>query len=182
MEPLTLKRLKAFLRHLGDRFAEEGDLYLLGGSALCLLGNPRTTMDIDFTFEPEAASVKQFEATVNDLAAEMQLYVDVIPIAEFVPLPPQAYERRQWIGRYGQLNVYIFDLYTIALSKISRGFESDLEDVMFMLHQNLIEFKALERHFHAILPNAPQADIIPSEFQDYFEEIRRRVVENDQIA
>ena len=30
-------------------------------------------------------------------------------------------------------HVYIFDLYTIALSKIARGFESDLEDVMFMI-------------------------------------------------
>jgi len=103
-----------------------------------------------------------------------------VPIAEFVPLPPQAYKRRRLVGRYGQLDVYIFDPYTIALSKIARGFESDLEDVMFMLHQGLIEFGELERHFDAVLPGAPQADIIPDEFRDYLEEIRRRLDKSDQ--
>jgi hypothetical protein len=36
----------------------------------------------------------------------------------------------------------------------------------------------LERYFHAILPDAAKADIIPDEFRDYFEEIRRRVGES----
>jgi len=31
----------------------------------------------------------------------------------------------------------------------------------------------------SILPDAPKADIIPSEFRDYFEEIRRRLGEED---
>jgi hypothetical protein len=174
MEPITLTALQTFLRRLGERFTGAGDLYLLGGSALCLLGNPRTTMDVDYTFEPDAASLEQFEAAVAELADEMQLYADPVPVAEFVPLPPRAYERRRLVGRYGRLTVYIFDLYTIALSKIARGFEADLEDVMFMLHQGLIEFGELERHFDSILPDATKADIIPGEFRDYFEEIRRR--------
>ena len=36
--------------------------------------------------------------------------------------------------------MYIFDLYTIALSKIARGFDSDLDDVIFMLKGKLINF------------------------------------------
>ncbi len=179
MEPVTLATLQTFLRRLGERFTGAGDLYLLGGSALCLLGNPRTTVDVDYTFEPDVDSVEQFETTVAELAAEMHLDVEAVPIAEFVPLPPQAYKRRRLVGRYGQLTVYVFDPYTIALSKIARGFEADLEDVMFMLHEGLIEFGELERYFNAILPDAPEADIIPSEFRDYFEEIRRRLGEED---
>lgn len=81
------------------------------------------------------------------------------------------------VGRYGRLSVYVFDLYTIALRKIARGFDADLEDVTFMLHQRLIEFAELERHFHAVLPDAANADIIPKEFRDYFEEVRRRLQE-----
>ena len=46
---------------------------------------------------------------------------------------------------------------------------------MFMLREHLIEFDQLERLFEQVLPRAPQADIIPQEFQDYFEEIRARV-------
>ncbi|MBL7065839.1 MAG: hypothetical protein ISS49_16810 [Anaerolineae bacterium] len=179
MEPVTLATLQSFLQRLGERSPGAGDFYLLGGSALCLLGNPRTTVDVDYTFELDTGSVEQFEVTVAELAAEMCLDVEAVPPGEFVPLPPQAHERRRLVGRYGQLDVYIFDPYSIALSKIARGFEADLEDVMFMLREGLIEFRELERHFNAILPDAPKADIIPSEFRDYFEEIRRRLGRSD---
>jgi hypothetical protein len=43
MEPVTLDTLQSFLQRLGERYPSAGILYLLGGSALCLLGNPRTT-------------------------------------------------------------------------------------------------------------------------------------------
>ncbi|MBU0491460.1 MAG: hypothetical protein KKA73_02740 [Chloroflexi bacterium] len=175
MEPITLVRLQDFLQRLGERYSGAGDFYLLGGCALCLLGNPRTTLDVDYTFELDAGSAEQFEAVLAELAAEMRLDVETVPLAEFVPLPPQAHERRRLVGRYGQLDVYIFDLYSISLSKIARGFEDDLEDVMFLLHAGLIEFDELERHFSTILPDTPQADIIPSEFSDYLAEIRRRL-------
>jgi hypothetical protein len=58
------------------------------------------------------------------------------------------------------------------LSKIARGFEPDLEDVMYLLEQGLIEFGELEKHFKSILPVVQQADIIPSEFRAYFETLR----------
>jgi hypothetical protein len=142
------------------------------------MGSPRTTVDIDYALDPDLESLEQVEATAAELAADMQLDVELVRIAEFVPLPPGAHERRRWVGDYGQLTVYLFDPYTIALSKVARGFEADLEDVMFMLQQSLIDFGELERHFHAVLPDAPKADIIPDEFRDYFEEVRRRVEES----
>jgi hypothetical protein len=172
--PVTSATLQTFLRRLGQRFTGTGDLYLLGGSALCVLGNPRTTVDVDYAFESDADSVQRFEATVAELAAEMHLDAEAVPIADFIPLPPRAYERRRLVGHYGQLDVYVFDPYTIALSKIARGFEADLEDVVFLLKESLIEYAELERTFNAILPHAPRADIIPGEFRDYFEEVRRR--------
>ena len=97
-----------------------------------------------------------------------------LPLAEFIPLPPHARERRKPVGQYGQLQVFLFDLYSTALSKIARGFEADLEDVMFLLHGKLIEFEELQRHFHSVLPEAHKADIIPGELSEYFQEIARR--------
>lgn len=174
MESVTQTALQSFLHRLGERYPGQGALYLLGGCALGLLGNPRTTVDIDYTLEFETGALEQFQEVFADLAVEMRLDVDEVPLAEFVPLPPHARERRRLVGRYGNLDVYIFDLYSIALSKIARGFEADLEDVLFLLYEDLIEFGELERHFNTILPKATKADIIPSEFRDYFEEIRRR--------
>jgi hypothetical protein len=174
MDPVTQDALQSFLQRLGERYPGQGTFYLLGGCALGLLGSPRTTVDVDYTLEVETGSLAQFQEILTELAAEMRLDVEEVPLAEFMPLPSQARERRRLVGRYGQLDVCIFDLYSIALSKIARGFEADLEDVLFLLREGLIEFGELERHFNAILPEAPDADIIPSEFRDYFEEIRRR--------
>jgi hypothetical protein len=70
--------------------------------------------------------------------------------------------------------VYLFDPYSIALSKIARGFDSDLEDVQFMLRTGAIGWAELERDFRAILPRAGSFDIDPEEFQAYFAEIGRR--------
>jgi len=39
MEPVTAANLKAFLQRLGERYPRPARLYLLGGSALCLLGS-----------------------------------------------------------------------------------------------------------------------------------------------
>lgn len=177
MEPVTAANLKAFLRRLGERYPHPARLYLLGGSALCLLGSPRTTLDVDYTVDVEPEQAAHFEAVVGVLAAEMRLDLEEVPLAEFIPLPPQAYERRQLVGQFGQLEVYVFDPYSIALSKIARGFETDLEDVVFMWREELIEFDELERHFRAVLPRAVQADVIPQEFRDYFDEVRRRIAD-----
>ena len=78
------------------------------------------------------------------------------------------------MGHYGQVDVYIFDLYSIALSKIARGFKSDLEDVGYLIRQELIDWKILKWHFKSILPRASSADINPQEFQQYFDTLRNR--------
>jgi hypothetical protein len=145
MEPVTAANLKPFFQRLSERYAGPSKIYLLGGSALCLLGSPRVTLDVDYTFEVAAEQVARFQAAVAELASEMRLDLEDIPFDEFVPLPPGAYERRRIVGRFGRLEVYIFDPYSIALSKIARGFEADLEDVLFMLRKRLIEFGRLER-------------------------------------
>ena len=177
MEPVTTTNLKLFLQRLGERCPGPAALYLLGGSALCLLGGPRVTLDVDYTAEVADEDFARFQAVLAELAAEMRLDLEDVPLGEFIPLPPGAWERRRTIGHFGHLEVYIFDPYSIALSKIARGFEADIEDVVFMLNGSVIEFDELERLFEHILPKASEADIIPMEFRGYFEELRRRVAE-----
>lgn len=175
MESVTVENLRAFLERLGEQYPGSATLYLLGGGALCLLGNPRVTVDVDYWYAVSSAEEAQFKAAMEKLAEEMHLDVEDVPLDEFVPLPQGAYDRRQFVGRFGGVEVYIFDPYTIALSKIARGFEADLEDVLFMLGEDLIEFAELERLFEQVLPRSAEADIIPQEFQEYFEELRRRL-------
>jgi hypothetical protein len=175
MEPVTSDVIRAFLQRLSERFPQSAAFYLLGGSALCLLGSSRETRDIDYTVELPAEEKESFQLVVKELAREMRLDLEDVPLGEFIPLPPAAMERHRPVGRFGQMEIYIFDLYSIALSKIARGFEADLEDVMFMLDERLIEFALLEELADAIQPNLAKSDVDPKEFCAYFEEIRGRV-------
>jgi hypothetical protein len=170
METVTSLALQEFFRRVGERIESPITFYLLGGSALCLLGSPRETLDVDYFIEQAAPDVDRL---LQQLAVESKLDLESVPLAEFIPLPPGAEQRRRFIGLYGRMAVYLFDLYSIALSKIARGFESDLEDVLFLLKQNLIDWATLETHFNSILPRARSADIDPREFQAYFLTLKR---------
>jgi hypothetical protein len=149
-----------------------GNILFNGGSALCLLGSPRETLDVDYFVKNAPLETEEI---LKRLASELKLDLELVPLEEFIPLPPEAETRRRVVGRYGQVDIYIYDLYSIALSKIARGFESDLEDVEFLLNQKLIFWNDLEKYFLAILPRSISADIDPKEFQMYFETLRRKV-------
>ena len=176
METISTIVIQKFLVQLGERYPDKADFYLLGGSALRLLGNPRETMDIDYTYTLTGDEHSNFLLVLGSLGTEMKLDLESVPLSEFIPLPPDTDQRHKFFGRYGSIDVYIFDLYSIALSKIARGFESDIEDVLFMWEQKLIDFDELERLYKVILPFSPQSDIIPVEFQAYFDEVRRRLL------
>ncbi len=175
MEPINHQTLTEFLTRLGERYTDQATLYLLGGCALLLLGNLRQTMDIDYTTDLNPQQQQALEIIMNELAAQYRIVIDAVPIAEFVPLPLGAEARRHFIGHFGTVDVYVYDLYTIALSKIARGFDTDMEDVVFLVKSDLIDLGELQRHFQSVLPRAAQADIIPAEFQQYFQDLLDRL-------
>ena len=107
------------------------------------------------------------------MAQELKLDLEVVSIEEFVPLPAEANIRHQLVGQFGNLTIYIYDPYTIALSKVARGFETDLEDVLFMLNQALIQLEPLADYIAAAVPQAWDFDIDPAELQAHFAELRR---------
>ena len=170
MESITSQALRQFFERLGEALPAPADFYLLGGSALCLLGSTRETLDVDYAIENPS---HETDLILQKLAVELKLDLESVPLGEFIPLPPHAEQRHRLVGQFGNVSVYIFDLYSIALSKIARGFEADLEDVKFLLDQNLIGWDILETHFQSVLPRAKNTDIDPNEFREYFETLRR---------
>jgi hypothetical protein len=172
LETVTTRALRKFFERLGEQVSGSAQLYLVGGSALCLLGSPRETLDIDYFIENAPPATEEI---IKTLSAELKLDLESVPIGEFIPLPPDAETRRRLVGRFGQVEVYIFDLYSIALSKIARGFESDLEDVEFLLREELIFWDLLKTYFVNVLPEAYKADINPHEFKTYFETLEKKL-------
>lgn len=163
-----------FLERIGEKFPQGVSLYLLGGSALCIIGNPRVTNDIDYTFGNPIPNENTLDTIIQNVATQMDLDVESVPLGEFIPLPAESSSRRKYVGRYGNLEVYIFDLYSIAISKIARGFDSDIEDVLFLLKKNLIDFDRLEKFISEISPKMIRSDIDPTEFVTYFNELRKQ--------
>jgi hypothetical protein len=173
MANIAADEIYDFLTRLSERISKPAAFYLLGGGALCILGNPRRTVDIDYTFETQAAEAQNFQSVVQSVADEMVLELEAVSIDEFIPLPAQVIERRIHVGEFGQLSVYVYDPYSIALSKLARGFEVDLQDVQFLLRQKFIVMGVLEHLVEEALPHAWNFDIDPADMRRHFEVLRR---------
>jgi hypothetical protein len=77
------------------------------------------------------------------------------------------------------VELLVFDPYSIALSKIARGFEEDLDDVLFLHRTGVVQRDELRRMFEAVLPRAWRSDVDPEEFSRYFAEMER-LIESDR--
>ena len=169
MERVTADLLKQFLQKLGERLDRHTSFYLVGGSALTLLGSPRETIDVDYSVE---APSRKFESVLSKLSVELRIDLERVPLEEFIPLPAQAEKRHRLVGQYGKVDVYIFDPYSIALSKLDRGFDTDIEDVVFLVRRGLVSMAQLEQIVKETLPRAAEFDIVPGEIQDHLQAVR----------
>lgn len=87
MEPehVTHEVITTFLQRLGARWHSSAAVYLLGGAALSLLGNPRATRDLDYTVALPAEQLDAFRRTANAVALELRLDLEEVPSASLCP-------------------------------------------------------------------------------------------------
>ena len=166
---LAKDEIQIFLERLSLHYTQPVKLYLLGGSALCYLGSPRRTVDIDCTIE---GSTQALVATVESIANDLKMEVEIVPIDEFIPLPPESENRHHPAGQFGSIKVFVFDPYSIALSKLARGFDTDIQDVLFLLEHEFVELDILIAFVEAALPMAWDYDIDPDEMKRYLDLVK----------
>lgn len=157
--------LENFFRELGKRYEKRATLYLVGGSALVLLGSDRPTLDIDYVGIDIPELWDEVQRLIDQIATEMELKIEAVPYREMIPLSSETEERHLHVGKYGTMDVYVFDPYAMALGKLDRGFPTDLEDIVFMLKRNLIHLSLLEKVVQDALPVASQYDMNPKQMQ-----------------
>jgi|APSaa5957512622_1039677.scaffolds.fasta_scaffold130813_1 hypothetical protein len=172
MGSLAKNEIEIFIQKLAELIDYPISLYLLGGSALCFLGNPRRTTDVDLTFPDTQSEIKK---QIEFLADELKIEVEIVPIEEFIPLPDGAEQRHHKVGQYGSIEVYTYDPYSIALSKLARGFETDIQDVLFLINGGWIEIAKLEQMVEASLPMAWEFDIDPSDLKMYLDAVKHLI-------
>ncbi len=66
------------------------------------------------------------------------------------------------------------DPYSIALSKLDRGFDTDLDDIVFLVQHNLVILEELERITRETLPRAAKFDLSP-EILAHLQELKNRL-------
>ena len=151
--------LHSILKILGERVPPESQLVLVGGSALILLGSPRPTMDIDFVGDD--IHPNELHRKIIQIAKELKIHIDLVPLDRFVPLPEGSEDRKIPIGQFGNLGVYIADPYSIALSKVDRGLKEDFDDLVFLIERNYISLEKLEQIIQTAMPHAGKFDFHP---------------------
>lgn len=106
-------------------------------------------MDVDVRFEPDSDAALRH---IAELKERLQVNVELASPLDFLP-PLQGWrERSRFRFRAGNLEVFDFDPYSQALSKLERGFELDLRDVAEMVQEGQVERARLLELFEGIEP------------------------------
>lgn len=151
--------IQSVLQTMGKRVPPASRLVLVGGSALSLLGSPRPTIDIDFIgddLHPEP-----LHQIILEIAEDLDIDAEPVPLDKFVPLPQGNEERVIRVGQYGNLEIFIADPYSIALSKVDRGADTDYDDLVFLVQNHHVDMDTFERIVQEALPHARQFDFHP---------------------
>ena len=151
--PIDRERIEQFLKRLDATAHQAGRVFLVGGAVLVHGGLRGRTLDIDLVIEADnAASEQALLQAIRQIKDELQVNIERSSPADFIPLPGGWHERARWVGRYGRLEVFYFDYYSPALSKINRASERDLEDVALLLQRGLISLEGLDAAYQEIKP------------------------------
>lgn len=161
--------VRSFLVKLGGQYPHSVRLVLLGGSALCLLGSLRPTLDIDYVGDDIIKD--ELQNTMESIALEMNLDVEAVPIAQFIPFSEGTQIRNLSMGHFGKIEVFVLDPYVIALSKIERGFDTDMEDVIFLIQKGLVHLETLETMLNEALEQAEKYDIDSTAMRSHWKDL-----------
>lgn len=165
-------KLESILTSLGEQVPPASRLYLIGGSALTLLGSPRPSLDIDFVGDD--IHPNKLHRTIMEKAREMGLQVDAVPIDRFIPLPAGNEERSIYIGQFANLEIHVIDPYSIALSKVDRGLFTDFDDIGFLIKNDYITLEKLEQIVNNALSKAGKFDLHP-DILAHLQELKSRL-------
>lgn len=171
------QEIERFLVQVG-RTRQPGRLYLTGGAALVHRGiRPGQTLDIDIQITVDPANLT---AQIAQLKQKMNINVEFASPGDFIPLPTQWEARSEFIKRYDQVDVFYFDWYSIALSKMQRANRQDVVDVQLLVRQGFIDLNELDALYQNVLNrigNPPYDRLLPNlspqQFSQHYQAVRQ---------
>lgn len=171
------ERIRGFLSQLSQRFRGAARLYLVGGTTLVYEGFRQQSLDVDIVMEVSDAQHSNLVQAIRGLKDELSINVEEASPADFIPLPAGYEGRHQFVERFGSIDVYHFDLYSVGLSKVERGRAQDFEDVLSLLRAGRLEWQKLVECYNDILPRMGQTSLKqdPSRLARHFDLLKSMV-------
>ena len=143
------EKIKQLMTILGREARGSGCIYFTGGASALLIGWRSSTVDIDIRLDPEPPGIFQ---AIAKLKQELNINIELASPQDFLPPLPGWRDRSVFIGKCGQISFYHYDFTAQALSKLSRGYDRDIDDVRAMYKQGLFSVEDLRDCFEAIEP------------------------------
>jgi hypothetical protein len=122
-------------------------MYLTGGATAVLEGWRESTVDIDVRFEPDSDVAL---SRISQIKERLAVNVELASPLDFLPPLDGWRERSRFRFRESNLEVFDFDPYSQALSKLERGFELDLDDVRNMVSTDRVKPEKLRQLFEGV--------------------------------
>ncbi|MBK8050032.1 MAG: hypothetical protein IPK16_24775 [Anaerolineales bacterium] len=92
-------------------------------------------------------------------------------------MPIATAERHLSVGQFGQIDVFVLDPYAIALGKLDRGFDTDIDDIVFLVHQKLVTMPELGEVVAAAIQRSYGYDLSPSTIQTTLRLVNERLID-----
>lgn len=149
----------SFLRAIDDATTVDIGMHCLGGFAISLYyGLARPTGDIDVVDVVPGSAKSWLVATAGEGSAlhrKFKVYLQIVTVATV----PYSYEERLievFRDQFRHLRLFVLDPYDLALSKITRNLDVDIEDVKHLARSSELDLDTLEsRYLAEVRPFAP---------------------------
>jgi hypothetical protein len=140
-----------FLQALDTKLTEVCTLHCFGGFAVTLAyGISRPTGDIDvLNVAPRTARdiLMREGGKGSALAIEHKVYLDLVSVAN----PPYEYESRlkpMYPRAFQHLHLMVMDPYDVALTKLKRDNDKDVQDVLQLAEKIPFDLDLFEKRYH----------------------------------
>ncbi len=143
------EKINQLMEILGREARGSGSIYFTGGASALLIGWRSSTIDIDIRLDPEPPGVFQ---AIAKLKQELNINIELASPQDFLPPLPGWRDRSIFISKRGNISFYHYDFTAQALSKLSRAYDRDLNDVQAMYAQRLFTLNDLRNCLSAIEP------------------------------
>ncbi len=145
--PTSLENIRQVMQAMGSRIKQPLKVYFTGGTTCVMKGWRDTTVDIDLKPVPDLGKVYD---VIAELKEELSINIETAAPDHFLPPLPGWEDRSEYIDTVGQVQFFHYDIYSQVLSKVSRGFDKDLDDARKMAAS--IAPQKLRELFEAIRP------------------------------